>query len=78
MQQINNVTILPPTEVMIREQMRLLSEYYLGDSVNGFEQVQVKKAVEILLVKEDHEDKLLSWYVVDSDVEQFKVQIEFD
>ena len=54
---------------MIREQMRQLSEYYLGDSVNGFEQVQVKKAVEILLVKEDHEDKLLSWYVVDSDVE---------
>ena len=39
MQEIRNLTILPPTEVMIRESVgrRRLTVYTLGDSIDGRE-----------------------------------------
>ena len=79
MKEITNMTSLPPTEVMIRETMRRrLQTYILGDSLDGQERVQVKKAVEVVLIREDREDKWLDWYVLESTKDYFRIQINFD
>ena len=64
MHKIQNVTSVPPTQVMIRNQLekeqeqaqgrRRLEEYLLGDyygSIDGYETVDIKDAVEIVLVR---------------------------
>ena len=38
----------------------------------------MKRAIEIVMQREDEDDKILDWYALESSAENFKVQILFD
>ena len=87
MQQITDVTSVPPAEVILRQESsqrrRSLQDdaYWISDyfgSIDGYEKVGIKKAVEVRLERSYEDDISLDWSVLESTPDQFVVQINFD
>ena len=87
--EISDLEQIPPSRVMIRDTAetdentgRRLEQFWLGDYygsiIDGYEKVEVKRAIEIIMQRQDEDDKILDWYVLESNAENFKVQIQFD